>query len=98
MAHALTAHFRACDLYAALIADNSLTTDASIFTAVAVPVLGWAEDALTEQSIFFRLECTVVDCLRFRDLTVAPATNLLRASKANTDGIKIIDFEHVNSL
>src|SRR5450759_4318230 len=97
MSHALTTHLLALHLYTALVTDNSLKTDAFIFTAVALPVLGGSEDTLTEQSIFFWFERSVVNRLWFRDLTVAPTTNLFWASEANTDCVKVIYFEHVAS-
>ena len=70
MAHALAAHLRAGDFNAALIADFSLEADFLIFTAVALPVLGWAKDTLAEQAVLFRLERAVIDCFGLFDFTV----------------------------
>ena len=97
VAHALAAHFRARHLDTAFVTDDALEAHALIFAAIAFPVLRRAEDALAEQAVFLRLERAVVDRLRLRDLAIAPTTNLLRAGKADTDCIKIIDFEHAAS-
>ncbi len=66
-AFASDAGFR--DLNAAAVADDSFIADLLIFTAVAFPVLARAENALAEQSAFFRLQRSVVNGLRFSDLT-----------------------------
>ena len=98
VSHTLAAHLGARNFDTAFIADNALKAHTFIFTAVAFPVLSWAKDALTEQAVFFRLECAVVDGFRFRNLAVAPPADLLRAGKADAYCVKIVDFEHVIDL
>src|SRR5206468_8374864 len=49
VAHALAADLRARDLDAAALADDALVAHALVLAAVALPVLGGAEDALAEE-------------------------------------------------
>ena len=94
MPHALAAHLGARDLDAAFVADNTLETNTLIFAARALPVLRGAKDTLTEQAVFLRLERAIIDGFRLRHLAVAPRANLLRAGEADTNRVKIVDFEH----
>src|SRR5579859_1838580 len=98
MAHTLAPYFRACYFNTTLITDNPLKTDSFIFTAVTLPVLGWSKDAFAEETILFWFERTIIDGFRFRYLTIAPTTNLLRTGKADTDSVKIVYFEHAHFL
>ena len=75
VAHALAAHLGAGDLDAALVADLALIANLLIFTAVALPVLGRAKDALTEKAVLFGLERAVVDGLGLLDLTERPLSD-----------------------
>ena len=78
MAHPLAADFRARDLDAAAIADHAFEANALIFTAVAFPIFGWAEDLLAEEPVAFGLQRAVVNRLRFLDFAERPRTDLLR--------------------
>ena len=78
MAHALTAYLGAGNLDAALVADNALVADSLVLTAVAFEILGRAENSLAEEAVAFRLERTVVYCLRLGYITVGPAPDLFR--------------------
>src|SRR5215831_18144121 len=84
-------------LNAAPVTHNPFKANTFIFTAGALPVLHRAEDALRKQPVFLRFERAVVDRLRLRDLTVAPATHLLRAGKTNLNSVKIVSFEHYST-
>ena len=55
VSHALTAHRGLGDLYAAAVADHAFVTHFLIFSAIAFPVLGRAENAFTEQTVSLRL-------------------------------------------
>ncbi len=77
VAHALAANLRARDLHAAALAHDALVAHALVLAAVALPVLGRAEDALAEQAVLLGLERAVVDRLRLGDLAGAPTTDLL---------------------
>src|SRR5262249_37404875 len=68
--------------------------DALVLAAIALPVLGRAEDALAEEAVLLGLERPIVDGFRLGDLAVAPRANLLGAGEADADGVEIVDFEH----
>ena len=72
VAHALATDLRARDLHAAALADDALEADALVLAAVALPVLGRAEDLLAEESVLLRLQRAVVDGFRLLDLAVRP--------------------------
>ena len=54
VAHPLAAHLGAGDLDAAALADDALEPDALVLAAVALPVLGRAEDLLAEEPVLLR--------------------------------------------
>ncbi len=89
VAHALPPHLGAGDLDAAAIADHAPVADALVLAAEALPVLGGAEQPLTEQPVLLRAERAIVDGLRLGHLAVGPAENLLRRGDGNTDGVEI---------
>src|SRR4051794_8002947 len=70
--HALATDAAQGDFDAAAIADHSTVANSLVFTAVALPVLYWTEDALTEQAILLRLERAVVDSLGLEYLAPRP--------------------------
>ena len=76
--HALAADGGLCDLDAAAVADNTFITDLLVLAAVTFPVLRRPENTLAEQTVFFRLQRSVVDRLRFFYFAVRPLTDLLR--------------------
>ena len=88
MSHALTADGRFCNFNAAAVADNALITDLLVLAAVAFPVLGRSENTLAEQAVFFRLQRTVVDGLRFFDLSMGPFADLIRGCQTDADRIE----------
>ena len=94
VAHPLAADLRARDLDAALVADDALVADPLVLAAVALPVLGRAEDALVEEAVLLRLERSVVDGLGLRDLALRPLPDLVRAGERDADRAEVIDFEH----
>ncbi len=83
MAEAFTTYGRTGDLYPALVADDPFITDVLVFTAVALPISGGAENSLTEQTIFLRSQPAIVDRLRLGDLTIRPGADLLRGCQAD---------------
>src|SRR4051812_35050986 len=70
--HALATDAAQGDFDAAAIADHSTVANSLVFTAVALPVLYWTEDALTEQAVFLWLERAVVDSLGLEYLAPRP--------------------------
>ena len=79
----LTTHFLFSDLHTATVADNAFITDALIFSAVAFVILRRTENAFAEETITLWLVRTIVDGLRFEDLTVRIGLNFFRRSQAN---------------
>ena len=78
VAHALTADFCQRDFNATFLTDDPFIFHALIFTAQTFIILDRAEDTRTEQAVFFRLKCPVVNRFRLFHLTKRPAANLLR--------------------
>ena len=89
VAHPLPADAGPGDLHAAAVADLALIADLFILTAVALPVLGGAKDAFTEQAVPLGFQGAVVDGLRLFDLAVGPLADLFRGSDTNTNGVKL---------
>jgi hypothetical protein len=91
VAHALAPDLGPRDLDATALAHDALVADALVLAAVALPVLGRAEDALTEEPVLLGLQRPVVDRLRLRDLAGAPAPDLLRGGEADLDRVEVVD-------
>ena len=92
MAHALAANLGARNFDAALVANDALIADPLVLAAGAFPVLLRTEDALTEQSVPFRFECSVVDGLWLGYFTSRPGADLVWRGESNSDRVKIIYF------
>src|SRR6202034_3942607 len=97
VAHALAANLRARHLDAAALADDALVTHSLVLTAVALPVLGRAEDALAEEAVLLGLQRAVVDRLGLGDLAGAPAADLLGGGEADLNGVEVVDVNHGGS-
>ena len=89
VAHALAAHLGLGHFHAALVAHHALEAGALVFSAVALPVLGGAEDALAEEAVALGLERAVVDGLGLGHLAVRPLADLLRGGQSDLNGVKI---------
>ncbi len=83
--HALAADGGAGHFDAALVADDAFITGILVFSAVALPVTGGAEDGFAEEPILFRAQTTVVDGFRFENFAVRPAADSLRRRKGNSE-------------
>src|SRR5690606_17607709 len=59
-----------------LITDNALVAYVLILATVTLPVARGSENSLAEQPVLFRAQTPVVYCLRFRNFTVGPGTDL----------------------
>src|SRR4029079_16472905 len=70
--HALAAHLAQGHFDAAAVADHTAIANALVLAAMTFPVLDRTENALAEQSVLFRLERAIVDCLWLRDFTPRP--------------------------
>ena len=66
------------DFDAAPVADDSLELRSLVLSTRAFPVTFGPEDALTEQAVFFRSICAIIDRLRLSHLAERPATNIIR--------------------
>ena len=105
VAHTLTADLGTGDLHAAAVADLALVADLLVLAAVALPVLGGAENALAEQAVPLGLQGAVVDGLGLLDLAIRPGEDLLRGGHADLDGVKgnviagiVIDHVSISSF
>ena len=82
--HTFTTNFCTSYFNAATFADNSFETYALVLTAITFPVTSWSEDFFIEETIFFWLECAVVDGLWLLNFTKGPLTNILRRSETDS--------------
>jgi hypothetical protein len=92
MRHPLPTHPRFGNLHTATVADNTPVFDAFVFTAVAFPVFGRTKNTLTEETITLRLECAVIDSLRFLHFAVRSGENLIRRGQLYGDGGKLLSL------
>src|SRR5205085_11414234 len=97
VAHSLAPDLRPRHLHTAPFADDALVADTLVLAAVALPVLGRTEDALAEQPVLLRLQRPVVDRLRLRYLTGAPAPDLLRGGEPDLDCVEVVDVHQAQS-
>ena len=83
VAGALAAHFLLRNLDATTVADNALVTYALVFAAGTLVILGWAEDALAEQTVALGLVGAVVYGLRLGNLAERALQYLLGRSQSD---------------
>jgi hypothetical protein len=95
MAHALAAHPSPGDFYATLFADNALEADLLILTAVALPILGRAEDLLAEKTVALGFEGSIVNGFGFLNLPVGPSSDPLWGDYSDSKFLEILDFRHL---
>ncbi len=88
VAHAIAADARERHLDAATVADHALVLDALVLAAGALPVPRGTEDALAEETAFFRLEGAVVDGFRVLDFAFGPGTNRIGRRDRNANLIE----------
>ena len=91
VAHPLAADAAVRHLDAAAVADHALVFHAAVLAAGAFPVLFRAEDALAEQTVFFRPVGAVVDRFRLLHLAERPTANIVRSGEADLDRCVIVD-------
>ena len=90
VAHPLAPNPRQSDFYATFFADNALIFHPLIFTAEALIILDRAKNARTKQSVTFRFERPVINCLGLFDFAKRPRQNLLRRGNRDFDTIKAL--------
>ena len=83
VAHTLSSHLGAGNLYAAAVADFTLIADPFILAAMALPVLGRSENALAEQAVPLGLQGSVIDGFRLLYLAVGPLSNFIRRGQSD---------------
>src|SRR5262245_62753950 len=91
VAHALAADAAVRDLDAAAVANHALVLHAAVLAAGALPILFRAEDAFTEQAVFFGAVGAVVDRFGLLDLAKGPGANVVRAGQADAHGPVVVD-------
>ena len=89
MSHSLSSYLCLGDLYSAVRADKSSVANLVVFSAAADPVLCRSEDPFAEKAVTLRLQCPVVDRLRFCDLTVRPLEHLFCGCELDLQGFNI---------
>ena len=98
VAHALAAHRRAGNLYAASFTDDALVTHALVLSARALPVLGGAKDPFVEQAFFLWLQGAVVDGFRFLHLAIRPGVDVVLSRQTDPELVELIRIQHIVSL
>ena len=78
VSHTLSTYAEFRNLNAASIADNTFITNFFIFSTMTFPVFAWSKNLFTEQTVFFRFQCSVVDRFRLFYLSTGPLTDLVR--------------------
>src|SRR5215469_7237793 len=91
VAETLAAHASERNFHAALVADHAPVLHPLVLAAETFPVRHGSEDPRAEQAVSLGLERTVIDCFRFGDFAVTPASDLLRRSQRDPDRVKIRD-------
>jgi hypothetical protein len=93
VAHAVAAHLAACDLDAAALTDDALEAHALVLAAVALPVLGRAEDLLAEEAVLLGAQGAVVDRLGLLDLAVRPSADGVAGREADAQLVEGVDVQ-----
>ena len=71
--HALPPDNRPRYFNAALVANDALVTDPSVFSAITFVILCWAENAFVKKAVFFGFLRSVIDGLGLRYLAMRPS-------------------------
>jgi hypothetical protein len=88
MAHPLAPNPRQGDFDATFFTDNALIFHALIFAAEALIILDRSKNTRAEQTVAFRFERPVIDCLGLFDFAKGPRQNLLRRGDRDFDPIE----------
>ena len=92
--HAVAPHLGPGDLDPAALADDALEAHPLVLAAVALPVLGRAEDLLAEEPVLLGAQRAVVDRLGLLDLAVGPAPDGIAGGEADA---QLVEGIHVQS-
>jgi hypothetical protein len=97
VAHAFAADNAAGNDFTVFIDGSFTASNALVFGVVRVNVLDWSENALTEQTIAFRLLSSVVNGFRLGNFAVAPVEDILRAGYAEANCRKVGNLCRMNT-
>ena len=86
--HPLAPDDAARDFDTGLLTDDTVVTNPLVLPAETLEVLRGTEDALTEESVWFRTLCSIVDGFWLRDFSSRPTEDVFWASDAQCDGIE----------
>src|SRR5258708_1260404 len=89
VSQALAADIGERDFDAALVADYAPMLHALVLAAEALPVGDRAKDASAKEAVALRFEGAVIDGFGLGYFTVRPATDFLRRSQADSNGVEI---------
>ncbi len=93
VAHAVSPDLGPRDLDATPLANDALEPDALVLAAVALPVLGRAEDLLAEEAVLLRAQRAVVDRLWLLDFAVGPAADRVARGEPDAELIEGVDVQ-----
>ena len=91
MTHALTPHFSLSNLNATLFADYAAMLETLVLTTQAFVILNRAKNLGTEQAVTLWLEGTIVNGLRFLNLTKRPRSDHFGGSQSDANRIKVFN-------
>jgi hypothetical protein len=83
-----TPYFGLNNLHTAFLANDTSMFHPFVLAAVTFKILDRAKDFSTEEAVSFRLECSIVDCLRLFYLTMRPIHYFFRRSQGNPDTLE----------
>ena len=87
--HPLAAYLLFGNLHTAAVAYDAAVANPLVFPAIALVVLSRTEDLLAEETVAFRLVCTVVDGFRLQDLSTTPFYDVFRRCQRDADRLEI---------
>ena len=93
VAHAVAADLGPGDLDAAALADDALEAHPLVLAAVALPVLGRAEDLLAEEPVLLGAQRAVVDRLGLLDLAVGPTPDGVARGQSDAQLVEGVDVQ-----
>src|SRR5450432_2713309 len=98
VSHAFSPYGGYGEFDATFITDHSRSPLVPIFATGARPIACWAKDALTKESIFFRLLRAIIQRLRLGDLAITPPADLLWTSEADAQSADGVESSHGSPL
>jgi len=90
VSHALTAYRLLRHFDTTAVTDDAFVANTLVFTTMALPVLYGAEDLLTEETFFLRLERAIVDRLGLQHLPVGALQDGFWRSQADGDAAEVL--------